>query len=62
MLSRQEESQILEGIDTVLFNLKHLPVDDVAWFLVRHNPKLAEELAAALDHQFFDKNEGKKHE
>ncbi len=62
MLSRQEESQILEGIDTVLFNLKHLPVDDVAWFLVRYNPKLAEELAAALDHQFFDKNEGKKHE
>jgi hypothetical protein len=42
--------------------LKHLPVDDVAYFLVKFNPKLADELAAALEHQFFDKNEGKKHE
>jgi hypothetical protein len=62
MLSRQEESVVLQGIDTVMYNLKHLPVDDVAFFLVKYNPKLAEELSAALDHQFFDKNEGSKHE
>ena len=62
MYSKHEETQILKGIDEVMFNLKHLPVDDVAYFLVKFNPKLADELAAALDHQFFDKNEGKKHD
>jgi hypothetical protein len=54
MLSQQEESQILQGIDTVMFNLKHLPLDDVAYFLVKFNPKLADELAAAIEHNFFD--------
>jgi len=62
MYNQQEESQILRGIDEVMFNLKHLPVEDVAYFLVKFNPKLADELAAALEHQFFDKTEGKKHE
>ena len=62
MYSKHEETQILKGIDEVMFNLKHLPVDDVAYFLVKFNPKLADELAAALEHQFFDKTEGKKHE
>lgn len=62
MYSQQEESQILRGIDEVMFNLKHLPVEDVAYFLVKFNPKLADELAAALEHQFFDKTEGKNHE
>jgi predicted ATP-binding protein involved in virulence len=62
MLSQQEESQILRGIDDIMFNLRHVPVDDVAFYLVKFNPKLADELAAALEHQFFDKNEGKNHE
>lgn len=62
MYSQQEESQILRRIDEVMFNLKHLPVEDVAYFLIKFNPKLADELAAALDHQFFDKTEGKNHE
>ena len=62
MLSQHEETQILRGIDEVMFTLKHLPVDDVAYFLVKFNPKLADELAAALEHHFFDKNEGIKHE
>jgi hypothetical protein len=62
MLSIQEEKQILNGIDTILFNLRHVPVDDVAHFLVKFNPKLADELATALQFQIFDKNEGIKHE
>jgi hypothetical protein len=37
-----------------MFNLKHLPLDDVAYFLVKFNPKLADELAAAIEHNFFD--------
>jgi len=52
----------LQGIDTVMFNLKHLPLDDVAWFMVKYNPKLAEELATRIEQNIFEKNEGKSHE
>jgi hypothetical protein len=62
MLSQHEETQILNGIDTVMYNLKQLPVQDVAYFLVKFNPKLADELAAAIEYNFFDKFEGNKHE
>ena len=62
MLSKHEETQILNGIDTVMYNLKQLPIDDVAHFLVKFNPKLADELASAIQYSFFDKFEGKKHE
>ena len=48
MLSKHEETQVLRGIDDIMFNLRHVPVDDVAHFLVKFNPKLADELAAAL--------------
>ena len=56
MLSQHEETQILNGIDTVMFNLKRLPIEDVAYFLVKFNPDLADELAAAIEHNFFDKD------
>ena len=56
MLSQHEETQILNGIDTVMFNLKRLPIDDVAYFLVKFNPKIADELATAIEHNFFDKD------
>ena len=62
MLSIQEETQILRGIDDIMFNLRHVPVDDVAHSLVKFNPKLADELATALQFEIFDKNEGIKHE
>jgi len=62
MLSRQEETQILSGIDSIMYNLRHVPVEDVAYFLVRFNPKLADELATSISQQIFDKNEGFKHE
>jgi hypothetical protein len=42
--------------------LKHLPIDDVAYFLVEFNPKLADELATSISQQIFDKTEGKKYE
>jgi hypothetical protein len=57
-----EKTQIYRGIDLVIFNLKHLPIDDVAYFLVKFNPKLADELATSISQQIFDKTEGKKHE
>ena len=61
MLSQHEETQVLRGIDEVMTNLRHLPIDDLAQFLAKFNPKLADELANAISYQFFDNNEGKKH-
>jgi hypothetical protein len=62
MLMQHEETQILRGIDEIMFTLRHVPTKDVAHFLVKFNPKLADELAAALEYEIFDKNEGIKHE
>ena len=62
MLMEHEKTQIYRGIYSVIFNLKHLPIDDVAYFLVEFNPKLADELATSISQQIFDKTEGKKHE
>jgi hypothetical protein len=62
MLAQHEETQILKGIDEIMFNMRHIPAQDVAYFLVKFNPKLAEELAASIEQQIFDKNEGKNHE
>ena len=62
MLQQWQESQIYRGVDEILFNLRHIPAQDVAYFLVKFNPNLAEELASALEQQIFDKNEGNKHE
>jgi hypothetical protein len=61
MYSQHEETAILNGIDTVIYNLKQLPVDEVAHFLVNFNPKLADELASAIHYKFFDNFEGKNH-
>jgi hypothetical protein len=62
MLMQWEENQIHRGIDEIMFNMRHIPADDVAYFLVKFNPKLAEELVTSLEQQIFDKNEGSKHE
>jgi len=62
MLQQLEETQIYRGIDEIMHNLRHIPADDVAHFLVKFNPALAEELATAIEQRIFDKNEGKKYE
>ncbi len=62
MLQQWEENQIHRGIDEIMFNMRHIDPQDVAYFLVKFNPNLAEELATALEQQIFDKDEGKKHE
>jgi hypothetical protein len=56
MLMKQEETQILRGIDEIMFNMRHIPTDDIAHFLVKFNPKLAEELAKAIEHNFYEKD------
>jgi hypothetical protein len=55
MLSRHEEAAIHRGIDEIFFNLRHLDVEDVAYHLVKFDPALADKLAAAIEHNFFDK-------
>jgi len=62
MLQQWEENQIHRGIDEIMFNMRHIPAQDVAYFLVKFNPNLAEELEAAIEQRIFDKNEGKKYE
>ncbi len=62
MLMQHEETQILRGIDEIMFNMRHIPAQDVAHFLVKFNPNLAEELVASIEQQIFEKNEGKNHE
>lgn len=56
MLQQWEETQIYRGIDEIMFNLKHIPAQDVAYFLVKFNPKLADDLAAAIEQNFYEKN------
>ena len=56
MLNQHEETQILRGIDEIFFNLRHVPVDDVAYHLVKFDPKLADKLAAAIEQNFFEKD------
>jgi hypothetical protein len=56
MLQQWEETQIYRGIDEIMHNLKHIPAQDVAYFLVKFNPKLADELASAIEQNFFEKD------
>jgi hypothetical protein len=56
MLMKHEETQILRGIDEIMFNMRHIPTDDIAHFLVNFNPKLAEELSKAIEHNFYEKD------
>jgi len=56
MLQQWEETQIYRGIDEIIHNLRHIPAQDVAYFLVKFDPKLADELAAAIEQNFFEKD------
>jgi hypothetical protein len=56
MLQKYEEDQIYRGVDDILFNLKHLDVKDVAYFLVKYDPDLANRLATAIDFNILDKD------
>lgn len=61
MLTQNEETQVLRGIDEIMHNLRHVPTEDVAYFLVKFDPKLADKLASAIEQNFFD-TELKKHD
>jgi len=49
MYSPSEETEILRGIDEIIYNLQKVPLDQVAFFLVKENPELAGELNRAID-------------
>ena len=61
MYAPHEEAQILRGIDEIMTNMRHVPMCDLAHFLVKFSPKLAEELSTQLDFAFYDEKEGYKH-
>ena len=56
MLSPQEETQIVQGCFDIIYNLNKVPTEDVAYFLVKFDPKLAEKLAASIEFEFLDKD------
>ena len=62
MLAQHEEKQIFLGINDILHNLEHVPTQDFAYFLVKYNSNLAEELAVALNNEIFDNFHGKYQE
>jgi len=49
MYSPSEEAEILRGIDEIIYNLQKVPLDQVAFFLVKENTELAVELNRAID-------------
>lgn len=56
MYSPNEEDEILRGIDEIIYNLKKVPVDQVAFFLVKENTELAVELNRAIDFHLTTRN------
>ena len=51
MYSPNEETEILRGIDEIIYNLQKVPLDQVAFFLVKENTELAVQLNEAIDFQ-----------
>jgi len=49
MYSPNEEDEILQGIDEIIYYLQKVPLDQVAFFLVKENTELAVELNRAID-------------
>jgi hypothetical protein len=56
MYSPNEEDEILQGIDEIIYNLQKVPLDQVAFFLVKENMELAVELNRAIDFQLTLRN------
>jgi hypothetical protein len=50
------EAKFIFVIDEIFFNLRHLDIEDVAYHLVKFDPKLADKLASAIEHNFFEKD------
>jgi hypothetical protein len=48
MYSKHEEDEIIRGIDEILYNLRRVPTVDVAYFLAKEEPKIAQELFSNL--------------
>lgn len=62
MIAQWEQNEITRGVNDIIFNLNHVPLKDLAYFLVKFNPNLADELVDAIDNEFFDKQIGEVNE
>jgi len=51
MYSPSEETEILRGIDEIIFNLKKIPLHELAFFLVKEEPHVTEQLVEAINFQ-----------
>ena len=48
MYSKWEQDEVMRGIESILFNLRHIPVVDVAFYLVKFSPEAADQLQANI--------------
>lgn len=55
MYSQWEQKDILTGIENILFNLRHIPIEDVAFYLVKFNPEVADALATHINSCLIDR-------
>lgn len=55
MYSKWEQDEILFGIEDILFNLRHIPIEDVAYYLVKFSPLVADRLASQIKMCLIDK-------
>lgn len=51
MYSPSEETEILRGIDEIIYNLKKVPLSELAYFLVKEEPTITKELVDAINFQ-----------
>lgn len=51
MYSPSEETEILKGIDEIIYNLKKIPLPELAFFLVKEEPHVTEKLIEAINFQ-----------
>ena len=55
MYSKWEQDEVMRGIESILFNLRHIPVEDVAFYLVKFSPEVADRLATFINVYLVDR-------
>jgi hypothetical protein len=55
MIDQWEQNEVMKGIEDILFILRHIPAEDVAFYLVKFNPKAADSLASHINAFLIDK-------
>ena len=56
MYSQEQETAIVRGVSYIIDEMNNVPPEDFAYFFVKYDPKVAEELMNQLNFALFDKN------